>query len=107
MTELIRGNVKVEWVELGEGYDGDYSPIDPEDRELLRFDVSRRTANGEWEAVEDASYCTLTPADTPEDVQRALLALLMDEVYDPVEAGQSIKKLCERLSWIEPDWRNR
>lgn len=27
--ELIKGNIKVEWVEFGEGLHGDYDPEDP------------------------------------------------------------------------------
>jgi hypothetical protein len=38
--ELIRGRVRVEWVELGEGWNGYYQEDDPDDEELLRFDVS-------------------------------------------------------------------
>jgi hypothetical protein len=30
---------RVEFVQLGEGYSGDRDPTDPEDAELLRFDV--------------------------------------------------------------------
>jgi hypothetical protein len=39
MDDLTRGDVCVSWVELGEGYNGDYDEEDPEDVELLRFDV--------------------------------------------------------------------
>ena len=31
--------VRVQWVELGEGMSGEYSEDDPDDIELLRFDV--------------------------------------------------------------------
>jgi len=30
--------------------------------------------------------------------------LLMDEFYEPVTNGQSVKKLGETMSWIAPDW---
>jgi len=43
--EMIRDNIMVEWVELGEGLCGDYNPDDPDDIELLRFDVSRLDDN--------------------------------------------------------------
>ena len=44
---ITRGVVKIEWVNLGEGYDGDYDPENPDDVNLLRFDVSKKV-NGEW-----------------------------------------------------------
>lgn len=96
---IKEGSIEVEWVALGEGWDGDYNPDDPEDTELLRFDVYK-----DGEMVEDASYCTQVPADTPEPEQRRLLKIIMDEVRSPLEGDNSIKKLCERLSWIDPNW---
>ena len=43
MTEVIRGDRKVEWVDIGEGWNGDYDPDDPDDTALLRFDVLELT----------------------------------------------------------------
>jgi len=101
---LIRGDVRVEWERLGEGVCGDYNPDDPDDIELLRFDVSHKDSEtGEWLAVDDASYCTQVPVDTAPEVRQTLLRFIMDEVYEPVTDGHSIKKLCERLSWISPE----
>jgi len=42
----------------------------------------------------------------PVDDLRRLLTMFMDEVYEDVTcaAELNIKKLCERLSWIGPDW---
>ena len=96
---MIRGNVKVEWSELGEGIDGDYNPDDPEDVELLRFDVSRK-AGDNWEAIDDASYCTQVPVSATPEQRAEGLQLIMDEIYEWASQGYSIKKLCERLSWI-------
>jgi hypothetical protein len=104
MTELIKDRVRVEWDELGEGICGDYNPNDPDDIELLRFDVSYLDDEGNWIDPGDASYCTRFPASTPENVRLAALEYLMREVYDPLMNGYSIKKLCEHLSWIEPKW---
>ena len=118
---LIKGDVKVEWVELGEGWCGDYDPTDPEDTELLRFDVYVRAGyaeandvhgepafdegDGGWFVPSDASYCTQVPVDTDEPTRQALLEIIADEVADALPA--SIKKVCERLSWISPDWAQR
>jgi hypothetical protein len=116
MDDLTRGDVCVSWVELGEGYNGDYDEEDPEDVELLRFDVLVRgplielhgleseRAYGEWANARDSSYCTLFPVEsTPEQRERGL-HIIMDRIYAPLMMGLSIKKVCQELSWIEPAW---
>jgi hypothetical protein len=95
----IRGDRKVEWVDLGEGWSGDYDPSDPEDEALLRFDVMERD-DDEWVAIDDASYCTQMPADSSEDILRRGAAIIMDATY----GKSNIKKICEELSWISPGW---
>jgi hypothetical protein len=102
---LIRDTVRIDWDELGEGWDGDFDPDDPTDMELLRFSVYR-LENGEWVEVEDSSYCTRTPVGTSEAIRQRLLEGLMDEFHDEVVAGHSVKKLGERMSWINPSWFN-
>lgn len=103
MDELIRGNIKVEWSELGEGLCGEYNSKDSKDIELLRFDVYK-LENKEWIPIDDASYCTLVPVSTDRITKMKLLKLLMDEIYEPASSGYSIKKLCERLSWVDKSW---
>jgi len=104
--ELIKDNVKVAWVNLGEGLSGDYNPLDPKDIELLRFDVFV-LVDGEWTDPGCASYCTLFPvASTIKDQGRAL-AHILDEVYELASEGNSVKKMCERLSWIDLSWVNK
>jgi hypothetical protein len=101
--ELIKDNVMVEWVELGEGFWGDYNPENPEDEELLRFDVS--VWNGqEWTEVPDASYCTLFPVSASNEAKMTALREIMEVVYKDVRTGRSIKRSCENLSWISLDW---
>lgn len=102
---IIRGKVKVEWAELGEGICGDYDPEDKDDIELLRFDVfikDIKGANG-WTDPGDASYCTRMPVSATKEQKIDGLKWIMDEVYGPLTDGYSIKKLCERLSWIDLD----
>ena len=101
--ELIKNNVKVEWVGLGEGLNGDYDPNDPEDIELLRFDVSV-LVDGEWTDPGDASYCTMFPVSSTIEEQGEALALLLGEVYEWASQGHSVKRLCQRLSWIDLSW---
>lgn len=96
--------VKVEWVNCDEGWWGDYDPENPEDENLLRFDVSV-WQNGQWVEKEDASYCTQFPASASlADKCRALQILGKEYDYalsDDIEV--SVKKLGERLSWICPE----
>lgn len=92
-------SIKVEWSELGEGVCGDYDSSDPEDVELLRFDISRWVYD-HWEDVEDASYCTQMPVSATPEQREAGLAMIMNAIYERASSGQSIKKLCEELSWI-------
>jgi hypothetical protein len=119
---LVAGRVKVEWSELGEGWDGDFDPSDPDDVELLRFDFYALTA-GEWVAVSDASYCTRVPVATSPEVRQTLLAVLLaeaapsiEEALNPIvdeeaagapgerEVHPTSRKLFEHLSWIAPSW---
>lgn len=108
-VNVIRGNRKVEWVDLGEGFSGDYDPSNPDDQALLRFDVLELTnIHGlfsdspvmEWEVLDDASYCTQMPADSSDVVLRRGATMIMNATYGKT----NIKRICEGLSWIEPGW---
>jgi len=109
MMELVRKHesgkeVLVEWSNLGEGIEGDYNPDDPDDVALLRFDISVKNKDDEeWEAVDDSSYCTQVPVETEEKILKAGLEMIMDEVFEAVVEGHSIKRACEQMSWISPD----
>ena len=100
MMEMIRGTIKVELEDIGEGWDGDYNPDDTEDEPLLRFTflelVDEDFPDGKWKQIEDASYCTQLPATTPEDIQKKALKWLMDNLD-----RKHVKKCCERLSWLK------
>ena len=98
---LIKNNVKVEWVNLDEGTCGDYDPDDPDDTNLLRFDVSY-LENGVWTEVPDGSYCTAMPASTNIDVLKIGLKVIMDAIYDDVSSHHRAKRICEDMSWMAP-----
>ena len=101
MISVIRGDRKVEWVDTGEGFFGDYDPSDPDDVALLRFDVLYLDEDScVWEYMDDASYCTQMPADSSEDILRRGAEIIMNATY----GKSSIKKICEELSWIAPGW---
>jgi len=101
---LIREKVKVELVDLGEGYHGDFNPDDPEDEPLFRFDIYcfDDDTNG-WELVSDGSYCTTTPVSTPADLKKKIIEYIMDKVEGPLNKGKSIKGICQWLSHLSPD----
>lgn len=100
-----RNGVRVELSWIGEGCEGDFDPGDPEDQPLLRFDVSK-FEDGSWEAVDDSSYCTQIPATTEPGQVMKIAERILDEVEDAVRSGNSIKRQCERLSWIGSDYGN-
>ncbi len=98
---IVRGDRKVEWTDLGEGLCGDYDPGDPEDVALLRFDVLCLDDDTcTWEYMDDASYCTQMPADSSPDILHRGATIIMDATYGKT----NIKKICEELSWISPGW---
>ena len=88
--------------ESNESFDGDYDPNDPEDVQLLRFYVQTKR-DGEWRDVDDASYCTALPTKTPPEQIQIALHTIMHHVRDRLIAGESVKRVCEHLSWISPD----
>lgn len=100
VDSLIKDRVRVDWVELGEGWSGDWNPDDPDDEELLRFDVYWLDDNGEWVDPGDVSYCTGFPASATAEQREKGLRILMDAFYEPMMAGYSGKKIGERMSWI-------
>jgi hypothetical protein len=107
--EFIMGDVRVVWEDIGEGKCEQYNPNDPDDVAYLRFYVDRavRDEHGDiidWEDVENGSYCTQVPANTPDPILNKLLKVLMERFYDDVVEGKSIKKLGQEMSWIDPSW---
>ena len=116
---LTRGDVRISWVELGEGINGEYDEDDPDDIELLRFDLKARGSildeyeksysGGEdaddYYTLSDGSYCTNFPAYANESMRRKGLEYLMLRLYDCVLEG-NWKKKCEELSWIGDNWVN-
>jgi hypothetical protein len=98
--------IKVSLVNLDEGINGDYDPDDPDDVNLLRFDVYYRNPEeglDGWEPVDDASYCTNVEANSTkehlEKVVRTLFKRYRDE-YRNIATGGSVKKMGEELSHI-------
>ena len=96
MFEITIEDVTVELEDIGEGISGDYDPNDKDDIPLLRFTVWKDHVQ-----VDDASYCTQVPTTISVTEATKVLSTIMNEVFEPVIRGYSIKKMCERLSWID------
>ena len=81
--------LRVDWYNAGEGICGDYNPDDPQDVNLLRFDVyiMEKTKAGndsdkDWIAVEDASYCTNMPANASNEILEKFGGRISSVYYD-------------------------
>jgi hypothetical protein len=103
--------VRVDWINIGEGHCEDYDPDDPEDENLLRFDVYIRAKDATqdpdswWEAVDDASYCTNMPFDAPDWMLERGLDAIMRQFEDAYQfsTDSGHKKTMEWMSWIGPE----
>ena len=100
MIELIRGKFKVELEYIGEGICEDYNPDDPNDIKLMRFYISKRLQDDTWHELE--SCCTEFAESNGIAKQGAVLGIIMEEVCRP--KGESIKRIAQRLSWINETW---
>lgn len=100
------GMVMVEWVDLGEGWCGDYNPDDPDDDALLRFDSFVKDGLS-WEPLDDGSYCTQVPVETDDETLRKLARIVVEELADSYSACGGVKKAGERMSWISPRWLDK
>ena len=96
-----KGNLKVSFCYIDEGFSGYYNPDDEEDEPLLRFDVYKKV-NGEWEAIDNGSYCTQNNVFTSIRDLKSMLKTIWEEMNDALEGGYSGKKTAEYLSWITP-----
>lgn len=103
MITVSKNNVSVELEHIGEGFDGDYDDTNPNDKPLLRFTVLLDDLQ-----VDDASYCTALSDDISDDDKKRVAEYILNIIYDDVVNGYSIKKICERLSWVtlENVWHN-
>lgn len=72
---LGRDDLSVEWEYIGEGWSGDYQDDDPEDRPLLRANLSYK-----GQVLDDGSYCTAATTITPRKELRQAAKELMAHV---------------------------
>lgn len=86
----------VEFTYIGEGLCEEYNEDDPDDIPLIRFYVLEKNKDGEWEDMEDGSYCTLLPTDTPV----ILLENFAGIINSRIEDSYSPRKTLEELTWV-------
>lgn len=86
---------KLDWIDLGEGIDGDYNPDDPDDQPYLRADLYQMSEGGEWQEVNDGSYCTLAIVNTPSDTLKKISVDLFADLGD----NQFKKRIMENWTW--------
>lgn len=91
------------WVNLGEGWAGDWNEEDPNDQNLLRFDVGVRAHAGGYDEAAIYSYCTRMPATADDALLMRGLRAILREYADAIESGGSAKRAMEWMSWICPD----
>lgn len=99
-----RGPVRVAWVCLGEGYNGEYDPKNPEDELLLRFDVAVKDEDiGDFVTTE--SRCTCFAANAPIKDKEAALDVLLDHFHNAYtsEPRHCMSSLADKLSYISAD----
>lgn len=112
------GSVMVELAFVGEGFDGEYDPGDPEDSPLLRYTLYRRFSSsldsslfanlcdaddyedGDWAAVRDGSYCTHLEATSPRSLLESAAKFILSHAESGARGLSREKRLYEKLSWI-------
>lgn len=94
---LTKGNRRVIWEYIGEGWSGDYNEDDPQDTPLLRFSCFRRDGK-EWGEMPDASYCTRMPLNSPAKILKEAAKIIVEAIQDC-----QYKRRLEELSWFCPE----
>lgn len=103
---LVRGDLKIELAHVDEGLCGWYNPLDPDDRRLLRFWVSRRSGGG-WLDVEGGTALTHLPADLSLEQQGQALELLYRTLQPLMNARLPSDEVVHNLSNLKLDGDGR
>lgn len=94
---LTESGVSVTLEDIGEGANGDAEEGEPT---LVRFSICRLVGD-EWEPVDDASFCTRVLTSAPKAALERMARSIMDRVGNEVRRGESVRRICEQLSWLE------
>lgn len=103
--EVIRGDFKVVWEDIGEGVSGEFDPDRAGDEPLLRFSCYKLfhgdgvATEDFWEQIDDASYCTNMPVTA--SLQTLLRAA--GRIMDIITNNENPKKELEWMSHISED----
>lgn len=101
VVEVVEDGIKAEWVNLYEGYEGDYDPDNSEDKNLLRFELSIWDDELEnYTEVPDSSYCTSIPADTDLEILESFLKIIISETKNDILNHGHAKRTCEYYSHL-------
>lgn len=103
----IPGKVRVDIGFIGEGRDGDFDPLDPNDYPHLRFDAYDLTKHKDTTECtghlnccrggQDNSYCTQLPAGLPGTVLVGVCRAIAKDIVDIPHW----KRCLERWSWVD------
>jgi hypothetical protein len=119
-AEAIDGDLKVVLEYIGEGLSGDYTG-DEDDVPLMRFYTSKKEyiENGQgidhpdwnWNEMEDGSFCTRVPVDTPKDILEKMTKAILEKMKEAIgEYGEdgifeyNIRRTSEECSWVDETW---
>ena len=92
--------VKVEFIRLGEGYNGEFDPSNPEDEELYRLDIFvDKTGKGHFNEASE-SRCTCIAVSSPEKEVIAKLKAVYDRVQNALAKGENLSDVADELSYM-------
>lgn len=98
-------NFKMILVELGESYEGEYDPEDPESVSLLRLDIIYKKEEDEG-TIQNGSFCTCIPATTDIDGLKVFLKTVLDHAEDLLlrygeDSMGTISRILGLYSWYD------
>jgi hypothetical protein len=101
---LTRGDLRIEWINLGGGRNGNYRPDDPNDVNVLSLAILP-SPTAPTELLLN-SVRTGIPASTPRKQQIEALKLAMNRLYPIYEKGTfyDVKETMRALSQLSLDW---
>jgi hypothetical protein len=97
--KFTKGAITVTLTDIGEGYQGDYDPTDPQDAPLYRVDVTRRGSEYEDEV---GTNCTLIVAGLDVDYH-ALVRRIASYAHTRAANGDSLRSIAAGISWFTTD----
>ena len=94
---FTKGAITVTLTDIGEGYDGDYDPENPNDAPLYRLDVTRRGRDYEDEC---GSWCTHIRADVKYVDYHDIVRRIATYAHTRAAQGDSLRSIAAGASWF-------